>query len=243
MELKVSNICKTFRTTDGEPDFTLEIPDLAFELGKLTFIMGHNGSGKSVFLRLLAGDLVPDNGAITLSFERKSWKTYERSAAIVRQKAEDNLALALTVRENLAIRERGESFLDSVFPNRRNLHYEALLREHSELLKKLDQPCQNLSAGQKQTLSFVAVASRNKILLTLDEFLSSTDQKTYAILRRMAKVYAQEGPACVLVVSHDIRLALQDADRILVLKGGRLTADLARDSTEWNEENLALLLA
>lgn len=243
MELKISNVKKTFRGIDGEPDFMLQIPDLVFRLGEATFIMGPNGSGKSVFLRLLAGDLLPDNAAVTLTSHGKCWKAQDHRAGIVRQRAEDNLALDLTVRENLKIRKHDGLLLNRIFPNRSSHHFEALLKQHSVLLQKLDQPCRNLSAGQRQTLSFVVAAAENNTLLALDEFLSATDQETSTILRGMMKAYAKDKMACVLVVSHDIRTALKDAERILVLKDGRLFSDFTQNSENWNEGKLSMLLA
>lgn len=242
MELKVTNVRKTFRGSDGEPDFSLDVPEISFPLGKVVFIMGHNGSGKSVFLRLLAGDLMPDYDSVNMRLDKRKWKAHEKHTAIVRQKAEDNLALELTVGENLIIHESGLSVSERFFPLKKKLRFEALLRQHHELMRKLDQPCRNLSGGQKQTLAFVAAASDNNALLALDEFLAATDQATSATLREMAKHYAVSGPTAVLIISHDVQIALEDADRIVVLKQGRLVADFGRDSTYWEEQELSNFL-
>jgi ABC-type sulfate/molybdate transport systems ATPase subunit len=78
MELKVTNARKTFRGSDGEPSFSLDVPQIAFATGKLTFLMGANGSGKSVFVRLLAGDLMPDRHSVVLEQNSKTWKAHEK---------------------------------------------------------------------------------------------------------------------------------------------------------------------
>jgi ABC-type uncharacterized transport system ATPase component len=242
MELSVKNARKTFRGSDGEPSFSLDVPEISFALGKLTFLMGANGSGKSVFLRLLTGDLMPDDGSVILKATGRSWCADRKWTAIVRQKAEDNLALDLTVRENLAVRELSSSAFGRFLPLKKDDRFDGLLLQHSELARKVDQPCRNLSGGQKQTLAFIAATSHNHALLALDEFLAATDHATSVTLRKMTKDYAFLGQAAVLVVSHDMQIALEEADRIIVLKQGKLTADFVRDSKNWSREELKKLL-
>lgn len=238
MELTVSNVRKTFKGTDGEPDFSLAIGNISLGLGKITFIMGPNGSGKSVFLRLLAGDLKPDHGVVAVD-RMVNGKDMQRWAAIVRQKAEENLALDLTIGENLVARRSDLSTLERFWPLKARKQVGKVLDGQPELIRKFDQQCRNLSGGQKQTLAFLAAASQNHILLALDEFLAATDQATGTTLRKMARDYAVAHKAAVLIVSHDIDVALEDADRIIVLKEGKLDGELERDSGQWNRAELS----
>jgi putative ABC transport system ATP-binding protein len=241
MELTVGNLHKTFKGTDGEPDFSLDIGDISLGLGKVTFVMGPNGSGKSVFLRLLSGDLEPDRGVVTADQARIA-NGGEPWAAIVRQKAEENLALELTVGENLMTRRSDLSIIQRMFPFKGRDRGERVLEGHPELMRKFDQQCRNLSGGQKQTLAFLVAASQNHILLALDEFLAATDQVTGVTLRRMARDYAVVHRAAVLIASHDVEVALEDADRIVVLQHGRLNGELVRNSESWSSSELKSLL-
>ena len=79
--------------------------------------------------------------------------------------------------------------------------------------------------------------------MLLDEFLSATDQRTSNILRGIVKDFVIKTPACAVIVSHDIPLALHEADRILILKSGELTHDFSRDSSDWSQRQLERLLA
>jgi putative tryptophan/tyrosine transport system ATP-binding protein len=243
MELKVTNLRKTFLGSDGEPSFTLDVPEITFAPKKVTFLMGANGSGKSVFLRLLAGDLMPDRDAVILTQNSKRWEAHDKWTAIVRQRAEDNLALDLTVRENLAVRESNLPFFQRFVPLKRDGRFDGLFLQHPNLFRKLDQPCRNLSGGQKQTLAFIAAALHNYALLALDEFLAATDQTTSVALRKMARYYALAGPAVVLIVSHDVQMALEDGDRVIVLQQGKVTADFLRNSPRWCRTELEGLLS
>lgn len=243
MELKVSEIKKRYGSSKGEPVFTLDLPPMSFESGSLIFIMGHNGSGKSVCLKLMAGEILPSNGYVHFTFGDKSWKANESPSGIVRQRADDSLAMDLSVRENLLLRGLPSSFMDLLFPAvRLKDQVNTLVSTHAELKRKLDQACRNLSGGQRQALAFLMVTSRNYPILFLDEFLAATDSSTTKLLRRLAREYAERVPACVFVASHDVHLALADADRILVLRAGRLIRDMDHRDSEWEENALIRLL-
>lgn len=233
MELILPSLSLNFQSSDGDPGFSLNIPSITLQTGKLTFLMGHNGSGKSLFLKLLAGE-------IRSSHRGGEGSVLPSQIAFVRQQAELSLATDLTVRENFLLRDSPSRLAEFLFPSRLlSRHVESLLTEHPELARKLDQPCRNLSVGQRQTLAFLVVSSRKSALLLLDEFLAATDRSTSRRLRRLAHGYAERTPASVIVVSHDISLSLEEADRILVFKQGNLLKDLRTGSPEWDEKHLA----
>jgi putative ABC transport system ATP-binding protein len=99
----------------------------------------------------------------------------------------------------------------------------------------MKQPCFNLSGGQKQTLAFLSATINNSPILLLDEFLAATDNRTSSLLREMTRNYAKESPACVLIVSHSVDIALEDADKIILLKEGKLLHSLCRGGENWNK--------
>jgi ABC-type uncharacterized transport system ATPase component len=239
MELEVSGATKTYGGSNGEPRFSLEVSGLSLKIPSIVFLMGHNGAGKSVLLKLLAGEERPSHGSVTFSMGKKRWPAETHSSPIVRQNVDQSLALDLSVKENIVLHLKTTNLMEMLRPLQSlKTKIEAVVAGHSELQKKLDQPCRYLSGGQKQALAFLVVSARNLPLLLLDEFLAATDQATSSLLRRLATAYANSTPACVLVASHDISLALEQADRILVLSGGRLIKDLQAGSPEWNETSL-----
>jgi len=239
MDLVASGLGKTFGGLDGEPSFILDLPTLSFELGKIVFLMGPNGSGKSMTLRLLGGEMRPSLGRVSVSLGDRHWYSDDRPCPIVRQQAEDNLALDLTVKENLLLRAANSTFWERLFPTSRlDVFVRTRVEKHTELKRKLNQPCRNLSGGQKQALAFLVSTGQNSPILLLDEFLAATDQKTSGLLRMMVKEYVVNTPACAIVVSHNISEALREADRILLLKDGRLINDLYKGAPDWNESFL-----
>jgi ABC-type uncharacterized transport system ATPase component len=243
VELNVTGLEYNFPANAGGDGFNLIVGQLRFVIGEVAFVMGHNGSGKSVLLKLLAGELRPHETPVRFRLSRTEWKASTANCGIVRQRAEESLAVDLTVAENLMLRLGTTSVADRIWPHRR-LRSQAvqLVQWHRELARKLDQRCAELSTGQRQTVAFLAVAARRKPLLLLDEYLASTDRSTSNLLCRLAKQYAQSTPAAVVVVSHDVSMALEQADRILVLKHGELVHEIRRDAVGWNPTTLAGLL-
>ena len=246
MDLRVTAFEKEFTPANGELGFVLQMPMMSYAFQDVTFIMGHNGSGKSVLMNLMSGDMTPSRGTVKMELEDRDGiqEVHDnKPAGIVRQRAEESLALDLSVRANLLIRLYLSRFISKMTPAKSlNNEVQLILRDYPILQKKIDQPCFKLSVGQRQTLAFLSVASRRAPLLLLDEFLAATDLATSSLLRRLAEDYARNVPAVVLIVSHDIGLALQAADRILILNNGQLTHDIAPGSPEWSEKTLVQLL-
>lgn len=234
MELVVKNANKLFFLPNGEIDFSLNIPEIVFPCGKVVFILGKMGSGKSLFLKLLNGEEQNTNGDLIALLDEKPLKS---SVSIVRQIVEENLCNELTVEENLLLRLNPVTLKEKIFPKK---YYKEeinqLLVDQKEILKKIRQRCENLSSGQKQTLSFIANTINKSLVLCLDEFLSSTDFETSRKLRKKAKDYAVKNNAVVIIVSHDLKIALTDADLIYIFKDGQIKNKIDRQSQDWTEE-------
>ena len=240
MELIVTGIYKKFLTENGELIFCIDIPVIKFPLGKVTYILGHNGSGKSLFLKLLNQEYVLTSGELLIHENNINLYSSDNLISLVRQRIEDNLCLELTVEENILTRLQPTTILEKLFP-KKYLMFAALnaIDDQPELKKKYMQSCIELSSGQKQTLAFyLAIINKCKILC-LDEFLSSTDYKTSTALRKKSTEYAKSNYSAVVIVSHDIQTALDDADLIYIFNNGRLTTILNKISVNWNYTYIA----
>ena len=241
--MKVKGINKTFVGYDGEPNFHLDIPEINISTGHMVYLMGHNGSGKSVALKLMSGEILPSKGKVEFSITDKKWQAHKYPSSVVRQKAEDNLAVELTVRDNILIHNTPTTLLDKIFPRKfSQAKLQTVIKKHKTLASKFDQVCRNLSGGQKQELAFLLASTKGAKVLFLDEFLSATDSRATALMLSMAKEYAQEQNACIIIVSHEIQSALKHADRILILNNGRLAHDLLPGDSHWNDMSLYNLL-
>ncbi len=235
MELRISSITKVYENSRGGQRFALTTPEITLTSGTILCVMGRNGSGKSVFMRMIAGEEEASGTPVRLSDGTNSWSAHARPCSIIRQNVEQSLATDLTVEQNLFLRLGPGSMLGGLEgPTSRNIEIEALLKQHPALLGKLRQQCRGLSGGQKQALAFIGVTCNRTTLLILDEFLSSADFETSAWLMSQAIQYAKRTPACVVIVTHDVGLAIANATRIIILRNGSVIEDLSRGDTRWN---------
>jgi len=235
MVIEIENIYKDYSNSFSH--FKLEIPKIQFETGIVTFLMGHNGSGKSVFLKIISDEIQNDK-KLNILIEGKNTKI-KGFAKILRQKAIENLALELTVKENFIIHFQTKKLIEKLLPSIFLKNYIYSRISSSRFLKeKENQIVNELSGGQQQTLAFFVTASSKSKMLLLDEFLAATDMDTTNTLLSESKKYAKENDASVVIVSHDIDVALNNADKIFVFSNGLLEHEIAKGNSEWDKENL-----
>ena len=189
--------------------------DLDIGEGELLVIVGPSGAGKTTLLNVIAG-LIPYQGEILFdgrSVDRRP--PHRREVGYLFQdlllfphlSVEENLALAMR-RLGLSRRER-LSRTEEILRLFRLMHLRSVLPH-------------TLSGGEKQRAAFArAVASRPKVLL-LDEPFASLDFRTARYLRQEFKRLQKALALTTLFVTHNLHEAQELADRIAVLRAGRL---------------------
>ena len=190
--------------------------DLTVQPGELLALLGPSGCGKTTALRMLAGFETPDSGEVLLDGESiLGVPAHRRDAGMVFQSY--SLFPHLNARDNVAfgMRMRGVGTAE-----RRKQADEMLelvgLPEHG------DRYTHQLSGGQQQRIALArALALRPRVLL-LDEPLSALDAKVRLNLREEIRRLQQELGITTLFVTHDQEEALSMADRVAVMRGGRL---------------------
>jgi len=203
---------------DGAPalhDVTLTIGP-----GELVALVGRNGSGKTTLLRCIVGLLRPEHGQITLAGEPLvGWETADicRRIGYLPQESDD-LLFADTVAEEMAVTLRNHGLADCppIAPD--------------DLLERLglgglamSYP-RDLSVGERQRVALGAVTVTRPQILLLDEPTRGMDYPAKRELVRMLRGWQAEGTA-TLLVTHDVELAAQIADRVVVLSQGEIIAD------------------
>ena len=184
--------------------------------GEYVCILGPTGSGKSTLLRLIAGLANPDKGEIKIDGNRVNEVPPEhRNTSLMPQ----NYALFphMTAWENVAYG-----------PTSRGVDPDEIARRVSTLLKTVRlqdwakaYPSQ-LSGGMQQRIALVrSLASGAKVLL-LDEPLGTLDARLRLDLRRYLRRFAKDFGLTVVHVTHDQSEAISIADRILILRHGRI---------------------
>lgn len=202
---------------------------LALEEGRVTIIIGPNGAGKSTFLKLLSGELGPDNGHIrSLGSDIGNvppWRMACRRAVMAQA---SRLAFPFLVHEIVRMgleghgrRETGRFF---------RVVEEALAR--ADALHLAGRHYQTLSGGEQQRVQFARTlcqleAGRRiepRQALLLDEPIASLDLCHQLALMDAAREAAHGQGVAVLAVLHDLNLAAHYADHLVAMGGGRIVA-------------------
>lgn len=178
---------------------------VSFELeaGTMVGLVGENGSGKSVLMRIIAGSLKPDRGAVTvhgrLGYCPQIPMLYDK----------------LTCDENFDLFGHAYRLGDTTTRTRTHELYESLsfARFHSELVE-------NLSGGTRQKLNLAIALLNAPSVLLLDEPYAGFDWETYQAFWSLAGSL-REGGTTILVISHFLQ-EQERFDRILRLKDGVL---------------------
>lgn len=194
--------------------------------GSVTAIVGANGAGKSSLLRALNGAIQPSHGDILLDGEPLSIlarRAIGRRIAVVAQEA--LLAFPVSVLEYVlggryAWAGRGAWGWES----ERDLEIAYEVMRHTELEKFSARLMNELSGGERQRAVLArALATEAKILL-LDEPTANLDLAHQASMLQLVRTHCDERATAAVIVTHDINLAAQFADHIMLLKKGRLIA-------------------
>jgi len=201
---------------------------LDLRAGEVHALVGENGAGKSTLARLLAGLARPDAGAMVLDgapyVPAGKADAARRGVAIVLQ--ELSLVGTLTVAEQVLF---GAIPTRLGFVDRRALHDRArtaLARVGLDVLD-LDRPVRSLGIGQRQMLAVAAALARPCRVLILDEPTAAlSEHEAERLFAEMARL--QAAGTAILYVSHRLEEVRRLADRVTVLRDGRVVTSLER---------------
>jgi multiple sugar transport system ATP-binding protein len=209
--LVVNHLTKKFSSLKAVEDVSLEVKD-----GEFAVILGPSGSGKTTLLRCLAGLEDPDAGTISIGGRNMAGvEPRQREISMVFQSYA--LFPLMSIRENIAfpLRVRGRS---------RN-EIDTQVEELAGRLKipgLLDKMPKQLIGGEQQRVALArALAVETKAIL-MDEPLSNLDAPLRAQLRVDLKSLQQDFGRTIIYVTHDQVEAMTLADRIGVMRSGRL---------------------
>jgi iron complex transport system ATP-binding protein len=184
------------------------------EPAQLTILVGPNGSGKSTLLRCLAGGLRPSSGKVTVGTEdlyRLSAKQASRKIAYVAQ--ETAMPFAFTARELVLLAGGG---------GKRDAADEAIALMDLESLA--DTALNSLSGGEQQRAAIARGLAQRTPCLLLDEPTAHLDLRYQAVLFQALRRRAHETGCAVIVVLHDLTLAIRNAHKIILLNQGLIEA-------------------
>jgi len=177
--------------------------DLDIRPGEFVALLGRSGSGKTTLLRALAGLDVISSGTLNVPSARAA--VFQEPRLMPWKRAWRNVTLGLDIAEpreraKLALQEVGLAHRENAWPA-------------------------TLSGGEAQRVALARALLRAPQLLMLDEPFAALDALTRIKIQALVAQLCRRHRPAVLLVTHDVDEAIQLADRVLVLSGGRTVLD------------------
>lgn len=198
--------------------------------GEVTVVLGQNGAGKSTFLKILSGERQPTMGQVLMN-NHNLHKLPVQKLATMRAVLSQQYALGLVFTcEEIVLMGRYPHFGSRPAAADHRIVRESM--EEMQVQHLFKRNYQELSGGEQQRVQMARVlaqlgeanarkADANNKLLLLDEPTSSMDVLYQQLCLSKARELARRGYT-VVVILHDLNLAAQFGDTILLLKGGRM---------------------
>lgn len=204
------------------PHFHLQSMSCAVPQGKILAVIGPNASGKSTLLKLLAGLLDPQAGAVLLDGRPVSALSLrERAQRIALVQQESPLLFPVRVLPFvLQGRHARQGLLGLETANDVQIARAALLKTRTGHL--VERFLQELSGGEKQRVILARALTQQPEVLLLDEPTLHLDIGFQVELLRLVQALARRENYAVVLVSHELNLAAEFADFVLLLHQGRL---------------------
>lgn len=230
--LKLEHICKTYnKGTVNETtlfsDFNLQV-----KKGEFISVIGSNGSGKTSILNLICGSIPLDSGDIKVRGESiVKLKEYQRSKIIGRvfQDPAKGTCPSMNILQNMAMADnKGKAFnlISGVNKKRISYYKEQLSRLHLGLEDKLYVKVGALSGGQRQAMALLMSTMTPLDFLILDEHTAALDPKTSEIIMELTNEIVQEKQLTTLMVTHNLRHAVEYGNRLIMMHQGKAILDL-----------------
>jgi len=198
--------------------------DISFEIesSENVAVIGPNGSGKSTLIKLIAGLLQPQSGSIMIN--NKSLEDYKRinlakSMAYVPQNVDITFSFSVYDVVKMGRYPYSENLMIHDADGDRIIH-EAIEKLGIEHLT--ERKFSEISGGEKQRAVIASALSQKAHLLLLDEPTSALDYKHQQEIYTLLKQLCRDEGKTVLIVTHDINLAAQFCDRIILLNEGKI---------------------
>lgn len=229
MKVRYEHVSFAYRT-----DLALKDVSCEFGSGRTTLVVGHNGSGKSTFLKLMNGILKPTKGRVCLgetSTEGKQTAALSRLCALSFQNPDDQL-FAQTVEKELRFGIENTGANGSLLSPVEELFH---LGDH------LKSNPYSLSYALRRLLAIASSAAMDTPILALDEPTAGLSTREKRFLAGLINFLREKGKTMV-IVTHDLNFLLPFADELLILRQGEVQFTGGRDELFAGGEARELLI-
>lgn len=214
--------------------------DLIIEEGEIHAIVGENGSGKSTLMHILSGLVRPDRGKILINNEEvrinSPHDALKYGIGMVHQHVQ--IVREFTVLQNIILGREPRTWWGHINLEEARGHIEALKTRYN-LNIDLDRPSFELSIDGEQKTGLLALLYAGVKYIILDEPATLFEESESDLLHSVLEELRNKGYTLILI-THKLREALHYADRVSVMRGGRLIT--TRPSRELSQGELSKLM-
>lgn len=230
--ISLSNIVKYFHKGSVNEILAIDGIDLTVEEGDFISVIGSNGAGKSTLLNCIAGTYPIDTGTVSIGDQNiTKWPEFKRAKHIARVFQDPLLGTCAhaSIEQNLAMAnkrgmKRGLGF--GVKHKDRAFFKDELRRLGLGLEDRLLDTAGLLSGGQRQALTMLMATIVKPEILLLDEHLAALDPKTAQQVLDLTTTIVQEKKITTLMVTHQMKHAIEMGNRLIMLHRGRIIYDV-----------------
>ena len=209
-------------------DFDLTVPDKQF-----VSVVGSNGSGKTSMLNIICGSIDIEEGQVLVggkNITRMSEFRRHRTVGRVYQNPAMGTCPTMTILENMALADnKGKPFNLRRGTDKRRIDFykEQLSRLNLGLEDKLNVRVGSLSGGQRQAMALLMSTMTPIDFLILDEHTAALDPKTAETIMQLTGKIVAEKNLTTIMVTHNLRYAVEYGDRVLMMHQGKVVYDKA----------------
>ena len=209
-------------------DFNLSIED-----GQFVSVVGSNGSGKTSMLNIICGSIPVDQGTIEIGgVDITNMPEYKRQRRIGRvyQDPARGTCPHMTILENMSLADnKGKPFNLLPGTNRQRVddYRESLKSLGLGLEDKMNVKVGVLSGGQRQAMALLMSTMTPIEFLILDEHTAALDPKTAEVIMELTDKVVKEKRLTTIMVTHNLRYAVEYGDRLLMMHQGQAIMDKA----------------
>ena len=233
--LVLKDLRKTFNPGTVMRKMALAGVDLTLNKGDFITVIGGNGAGKSTMLNAIAGTFQIDNGTILLGGRDITHLPEHKRAILLGRVFQDPMtgtAATMQIEENLALAQRRgktRSLKVGITKAERERYRELLKLLDLGLEDRLTSKVGLLSGGQRQALTLLMASLVRPKLLLLDEHTAALDPKTAAKVLEATEKIVSRDHLTTLMVTHNMRDAINHGNRLVMMKDGRIILDISGD--------------
>ena len=236
--LEVKHIRKFYNQGTVNEMCLFEDFSLTVDQGQFVSVVGSNGSGKTSLLNIICGSIPVDSGSIFINgTDISRMPEYKRQRTIGRVYQNPSMGTCpnMTILENMSLADtKGKPFNLRRGTNKKRIDF---YRENLQLLglgleDKLDVKAGVLSGGQRQAMALLMSTMTPIEFLILDEHTAALDPKTAEVIMELTNRIIKEKKLTALMVTHNLRYAVEYGNRLLMMHQGQAVMDKAYEEKQ-----------